>query len=97
MSTFQSTLKRFSNKYLIVTIVFLLFMLFLDTRNVFNQYSRYKEMKSLEKAHRDLTTANKERREDGEQLRSNPIEIERVAREKYYMKRDNETIFLFPQ
>jgi cell division protein DivIC len=89
-------LKGFRNKYLIVTVVFLLFMLFLDNRNVFNQYGRYQELQNLRKTHRDLKADNRQRREDGEQLRSNPIEIERVAREKYYFKRDNETIFLFP-
>ena len=70
-------------------------MLFLDSRNVFNQYHRYREMKNLEKSHHDLTLMNRKLERDNRELQSNHAEIEKVAREKYYMKRKNETLFLF--
>lgn len=85
-----------------VTAVFLVFMLFLDSRNVFNQYNLYKELKNLERADRDLTLANKKLAQTNRKLTPddngsivNSAEIERLAREKYHMKRPNETVFLF--
>lgn len=83
------------NKYIVVTAVFLVFMLFLDNRNVFNQYNRYKELKNLERTHRDLTLTNRRLERDNRELQVNAAEIERIAREKYHMKRPNETVFLF--
>jgi cell division protein DivIC len=83
------------NKYLVVSLLFLLFVLFLDSRNIFNQYSRYRELKNLEKSHRELSRLNKELERDNRQLQTDHTEIEKVAREKYYMKRKNETVFLF--
>jgi cell division protein DivIC len=84
------------NKYLLVTAAFLLFILVFDNRNLPNQYNRYRELKHLQNTATNLAAENKKLVQDNESLRSNPIEIERVAREKYYMKRGNETVFLFP-
>jgi cell division protein DivIC len=83
------------SKYTLVTLLFLLFILLLDNRNLISQYNRYKELRSLRTAASDLGARNRQLQRENEAIRSNPIEIERVAREKYYMKRKNETVFLF--
>jgi cell division protein DivIC len=97
MKILQHIPRWVKSKYMVVILVFLLFTLFLDNRNIFNQYSWYREMTGLEKEHRDLTVRNRQLEADNRKLQTNTAEIEKVAREKYHMKRRNEVVFLFPE
>ncbi len=84
------------NKYFIVTATFVIFMLFLDDRNIFNQYKYYKERRELQLTSNELKLKINELRKINVELQKNPIAIEKIAREKYGMKKQNETVFLFP-
>jgi cell division protein FtsB len=86
-------LKFLSNKYVIVLVFFIVWMFFLDT------YS-YLEHRFLDKEIDELQT-NKdyyqnEINKDKNSIRTlkNQHQIEKYAREKYYMKKDNEDIYI---
>ncbi len=82
-----------SNKYFLVTVLFIIWMLFLDTNSWLIQRELNQEKEELlnNKAY-----YSKEIQEDKKtlQLLNDSIEIEKFARENYYMKRPNEEIFI---
>jgi len=83
------------NKYLLTAAGFVVWMLFFDERDFITTHIKQpRELKKLqqsEKYYQDEITATKN---EVEKLKSNPSTIEKYAREKYLMKRDNEDLFL---
>jgi cell division protein DivIC len=84
------------NKYVIALSVFLMFMIFLDNNNVFYQYRLSKEQKKLEGISTDLRVKIAALKKINMDLEKNPLAIEKIAREKYGMKRADETVFILP-
>ena len=74
---------------------FAAWMLFFDERDLITTYIKQpqelKKLKQSSKFYQDEITATKT---ELDQLKSNPSAIEKYAREKYLMKRDNEDLFL---
>ena len=82
------------NKYFIATLFFFVWILFFDHNDLFQQVSRTKELSDL-KSSRDYYKAQIElSRNELEELKMNPAALEKIAREKYLMKRDNEQVFV---
>ncbi|MBI1222970.1 MAG: septum formation initiator family protein [Bacteroidetes bacterium] len=82
------------HKYLIVFGVFVIWMIFFDQNNLIDQYrlrSQLHDLKS-EKAYyiREMEKAQQEY----DELFTNQESLEKFAREKYLMKKDNEDIFV---
>ena len=69
-------------------------MLFFDHNDMLTQMDRRKELNALEKSKDYFTQQIAEERKSLQELKSNPAAIEKYAREKYLMKRDNEDIYL---
>jgi len=87
----------FKNKYFLVTIAFLVWMIFFDTNDLFSQYQYHQEVSKL-KLERDFYQKETAKvRNDLDELTSNPQMLEKFAREKYLMKRDNEDVFVIVQ
>ena len=82
------------NKYLLTAAGFTVWILFFDNRDLITSHFREKgELRKLEQSkayYEQEITATKQ---ELEQLRSNPAVLERYAREKYLMKKDNEDLF----
>lgn len=72
-------------------------MLFFDRNDVFTQGQRKRELRSLQESKEYYTNEIAKERKVSEELKSNPATIEKYAREKYLMKRDNEDIFLIEE
>ena len=72
-------------------------VLFLDKNDFFTQLDRRKELKELQQSKLYYTTEIATERKELEGLKNNPAVLEKYAREKYLMKRDNEEIFLVPE
>ena len=85
------------NKYLVALGVFAAIMLFFDKNDVFTQSARNRQLKDLQESKQYYTDRIAEERNELEQLKSNPGTVERYAREKYLMKRENEDLFLIPE
>lgn len=82
------------NKFFLAGSFFVLWMTFFDKNDVFTILERRKELKELElgKAYYEKEIAdNKQFALD---LKSNPAAIEKYAREKFLMKKDNEDLYV---
>jgi cell division protein DivIC len=85
------------SKYLISFAAFCVVILFLDKNDLFTQMSRRHELGDLQESKRHYTSQIATERKELEALETNPAAVEKVAREKYLMKRDNEEIFLISE
>jgi cell division protein FtsB len=78
------------NKYFIALGVFAAIMFFFDKNDVFTQSARNKQLKELQESKQYYSDRIASERKELEALKSNPGTVEKYAREKYLMKRDNE-------
>ena len=85
------------NKYFITFAAFCVIVLFLDRNDFFTQYERRKELHQLQQSKQFYTAEIASQQKELEALRTNPATVEKYAREKYLMKRDNEELFLVPE
>jgi cell division protein FtsB len=85
------------SKYFIAIGIFTAIMLFFDKNDVFTQSARNKQLKYLQESKQYYTDRIASERIELEQLKSNPGTVEKYAREKYLMKRDNEDLFIIPE
>jgi cell division protein DivIC len=81
------------NKYVLILMFFIVWMLFFDDYAYLNHRVLNKEIQTLEK-NRDYYQKEIEQDEKQIQLLKNPDYIEKYAREQYFMKRENEDIFI---
>jgi cell division protein FtsB len=90
-------IRIFRNKYLIATIMFLVWMLFFDHNNLFLSFQYRKELKTLTYNKAYYKDQIEKTRKDVERIKTNPLWIEKVAREQYLMKREGEDIFVIKE
>ncbi len=82
------------NKFFLATIVFIVWMLFFDRNDIFTQYSRRQDLNDIKKSSIYFSQQIDAERKFANELKNDPTAIEKLAREKYLMKRDNEELFL---
>lgn len=82
------------NKYIITLIAFVVWMIFFDAKDILTQRERTSELRQLQESKAYYTAEIAAERKALEELKSNPAAIEKYAREKYLMKRDNEDLFI---
>ncbi|MBM3414607.1 MAG: septum formation initiator family protein [Bacteroidetes bacterium] len=98
MNQFLSTIPPWiRNKYFIAAAIFIVIVLFLDKNDLFTQLGRKKELRKLETTKKYYTDQIELERKELESLKKNPATIEKYAREKYLMKKDNEDLFLISE
>ena len=98
MEALQKVLKRvlplFKNKYLLTFLIFLIWITFFDQNNLVDrvrQMSRHEELQEKKKFYRQKI---KEDSVKLHQLKTNEENLEEFAREEYYMKKEDEDIFI---
>ena len=74
--------------------IFCIWMLFFDKNNMISQISLKLEVNELNKAKEKLMVQIKDIRYRHDKLLNDPKEQERFARERYWMKRTDEDIFI---
>ncbi|MBT8305999.1 MAG: septum formation initiator family protein [Maribacter sp.] len=82
-----------TNIYVLVLTVFVVWMLFFDTNSLLIHRELKKEIKNLEKTQQFLRNEIAKDKKIIEKL-SDSSELEKFAREQYYLKRKNEEIYL---
>lgn len=92
--TFKEVILKFNNRYVYATLLFLLFILFIDPFNVFEQRRLTKSVKDKEQQIQYYEKLVPESKQYLEALQTDTVTMEKVAREQYLMKRDNEVIYL---
>lgn len=85
------------NKYFIATALFAVIMLFLDKNDLFTRLDRDRQLRELEQSKEYYLQQIAAEQAELDKLRTNPATLEKYAREKYLMKRDNEDLFLVPE
>ncbi len=85
------------NKYLLTIIGFGVWMFFFDRNDVVTQISRFKKLAELKSNTTYYDQKIEAAKAELKKRETDPSAYERIAREKYYMKKDNEDIFLFDQ
>jgi cell division protein FtsB len=83
-----------SNKYFLLTTAFLVWMLFFDRNDLMMQYQYRTQVNNLEKEKEFYSQEIQRIKKDLEELTSNPERLEKFAREKYLMKKDNEDVYV---
>jgi cell division protein FtsB len=89
----KSWFKFISNKYVWVLLFFLTWMLFLDNYSYFDHRILDKQINELEVNKSYYQEEIKKDQANIKQL-NNPEQTEKYAREKYYMKKDSEDIYV---
>jgi cell division protein DivIC len=89
----KSWFKLMSNKYFLVSLFFLSWMLFVDNYSYLDHRILNKQIDALEDNKKYYQDEIKRDEQNIKRLKR-PEEIEKYAREKYYMKKDSEDIYI---
>ncbi|RUA31235.1 MAG: septum formation initiator family protein [Bacteroidetes bacterium] len=94
MDLFKKTLGFLWNRYVIAFLVFVFFVLILGPNNLRTQYRLSKVEEDIRNERQFYLDEIEKNRKISEELMTNLDNLERFAREKYWMKRDNEDVYL---
>lgn len=86
--------RYFTNKYLLAISGFIALIFFFDKNDIFSQMKRKQELNALNAKIDYYKKQNKLTNIELTNLQNNPVTLEKYAREKYFMKRENEEIFI---
>ena len=84
----------FVNKYFISLLAVTVWVIFFDKDDVLSQRQLRKKLHQLNEEKSYYQKEIVRNREEIEELKTNPANLEKFAREKYLMKKDNEDIFV---
>ncbi len=83
--------------YFISTIILLFWMVFVDSNDLVDQVKLSLKLRNLEKQQQYYLEKIEEVKHDRAELLSNPDLLEKFAREKYFMKKKNEDIYIIEE
>jgi cell division protein FtsB len=82
------------NKYLLSVAAFVVWMLFFDKNDMLSQYAYRSQVNKLQEEDDFYVREIARVRKDLNELNTNLKTAEKFAREKYFMKKDNEDVFV---
>lgn len=82
------------NKYIITSIAFVVWMLFFDRNDFISQYNYRQQLDHLLSDKEYYVQEIAQNKADMHELMSDKAHLEKFARERYLMKKENEEIFL---
>ena len=85
------------NKYFVTAAAFVLWLAFMDNKNFISQYELTSEVNKLEDQKAFFLQEIQQTRKEQQELLSSPEKLEKFAREKYLMKKDDEDLFIFTE
>lgn len=92
---FFSFIKRvLLNKYSFVLVLFFVYLVFFDDHNLIKRFRTQQEIKQLELEYQYYLDEIEDNKAKIYQLNNDSVYLEKFAREKYYMKKDNEDVFI---
>ena len=94
MKLLAGTLDIIRNKYFIASAFFVIWMVFFDEKDWSMINGRMNKLVELQKSEQHLNKLIAESRNELNLLKTNAATIEKYAREKYLMKKDNEDLFI---
>jgi len=87
-------IELFRNKYFLCAFAFVVWMLFFDRNDMLSQYEYSSEVSKLKEEKAFYEKETNQVKKDLKELTSNLKMAEKFAREKYFMKKDNEDVFV---
>ena len=84
----------FRNKFFLVTVAFVVLMTFFDKNDLLSQYQYHQEVSNLKQERDFYKEQTTKVAKDLDELTTNPQKLEKFAREKYLMRKDNEDVFV---
>lgn len=85
------------HKYMITIAAFLVIIVFLDENSLIQRQKHQQEISTLKAEIERYRQQFEEDTRKLKELTSNPEAMEKIAREKYLMKRPNEDVFIFEE
>ena len=92
--SFKEVLKKFSNKYVIATLIFAALIVFIDQYNVFEQGRSYRKLRKVKKEVKYYDAEIEKEMQTLNELKTDTALLEKVAREQHLMKRDDEVVYV---
>ena len=92
--TFKKVLRKLNNRYVYATLVFLVVILFIDQFNLPKQIRLSNELKDQKQQIEYYDQEIKDSKAYLDALQNDTATMEKVAREQYMMKRDNEVVYI---
>lgn len=89
--------KYSSNFYVVATLFFFFWMIFIDSNNLVNQIRLSKKLWDLENQKEFYQEKKAQIKAEREALMSNPELLEKFARERYFMKKETEDLYVVVQ
>ena len=86
--------QRFRNKYLLTATLFLVWILLFDANSLVDRYRDMRALRKLESDREYYGARIEEERRKLNELRTSNDNLEKFAREQYYMKEPDEDIFI---
>ena len=83
-----------TNIYFLCSVAFVLWMVVIDDNNVINQYRKHAELQALLEKRKFYMQQIAETQKQLTELTTNKNTQEKFAREHYWMKRDNEDVYV---
>ena len=94
MKLLRSVIMVLSNRYWLAIAAFAVWIIFFDESNLFVQRQRTRELNELNKKIELYKGQFAQTSHEIKDLQNDPAILEKYAREKYFMKRDNEEVFV---
>ena len=92
--TFKDILRKLNNRYVYATLVFVIVILFVDQFNLFEQIRLHRSLKDQKQQIEYYEQEIKDSKAYLNALKTDTATMEKVAREQYMMKRDNEVVYI---
>lgn len=89
--------KLLKNKYLLVIVALAIWLLYFDKNDLFSHLDLIKRCNKLNTEKQYYIDEIEKNKKEIYELQHNTKSLETFAREKYYMKKDNEDVFVFVQ
>ena len=94
MQKFAFVFGLLKNKYVLSIIVFVIWIAFCDRNDLFTQFERKQEFNKLQESANFYEKEIAGTRKELTDLNNDPAVLEKLAREKFYLKRNNEEVFI---
>jgi len=93
-SIVQTLIKILKKKYLLASFLFITWLFLFDGNNLIDRASALRTLHQLERDKKYYTEKIKSDSKKLEELKTNNNNLEKFAREQYFMKKKNEDIFI---
>lgn len=93
----KKILNVLKNKFFIVSVAFLVWLIFFDQNNIISQLKLSRKLKQLHQQKEYYENEIRSNEKATLELMNDTEQLEKYAREKYLMKKDNEDIYIIEE